>query len=79
MTEDSRASFLKYILKGSQILLLFYSVIFLILRGALVLVQYFQQLKMEQVRQIQIVQSGGQCRHGADCCGEQWRRDGFGN
>lgn len=59
MTEDSRASFLKYILKGSQILLLFYSVIFLILRGALVLVQYFQQLKMEQVRQIQIVQSGG--------------------
>ncbi len=50
---------LKYILKGSQILLLFYSVIFLILRGALVLVQYFQQLKMEQVRQIQIMQSGG--------------------
>lgn len=50
---------LKYILKGSQILLLFYSVIFLILRGALVLTQYFQQLKMEQVRQIQIMQSGG--------------------
>lgn len=50
---------LKYILKGSQILLLFYSVIFLILRGALVLIQYFQQLKMEQVRQIQIMQSGG--------------------
>ncbi len=50
---------LKYILKGSRILLLFYSVIFLILRGALVLIQYFQQLKMEQVRQIQIMQSGG--------------------
>lgn len=50
---------LKYILKGSRILLLFYSVIFLILRGALVLTQYFQQLKMEQVRQIQIMQSGG--------------------
>lgn len=50
---------LKYILKGSQILLLFYSVIFLILRGALLLIQYFQQLKMEQVRQIQIMQSGG--------------------
>ncbi len=50
---------LKYILKGSQILLLFYSVIFLILRGALVLIQYFQQLKMEQVWQIQIMQLGG--------------------
>lgn len=50
---------LKYILKGSRILLLFYSVIFLILWGALVLTQYFQQLKMEQVRQIQIMQSGG--------------------
>ena len=50
---------LKYILKGSPILLLFYSVIFLILRGAMVLIQYFQQLKMEQVRQIQIMQSGG--------------------
>ena len=50
---------LKYILKGSRILLLFYSVIFLILRGALVLTQYFQQLKMEQVRQIHIMQSGG--------------------
>ena len=49
---------LKYILKGSQILLFFYSVIFLILRGALVLTHYFQQLKLEEAQQIQMVQAG---------------------
>ena len=54
---------LKYILKGSQILLFFYSVIFLILRGALVLTRYFQQLRLEEAQQIQMMQAGS---NGAD-------------